>query len=114
MIKVLQTKERVARKEHHCNYCGEKIKKDEKYEWSKLTNGDYLYEWKSHHKCNYVANKLWEFIDPDEGMSEVEFKDGCVEFMHVYLCSDCNDTYEDCFSYQAVNKIYDYFKRQEG
>ena len=59
--------ERKARKEHTCNYCGEKIEKGETYRFAFLKDGGDVYQWKGHLRCNFIAIELWRytFVCPD-------------------------------------------------
>ncbi len=123
-MEILQEYERKARKEHICNYCGGVIKKGERYHYSKI-KGDDLYEWKSHLACIKAATGLWDFIDPDEGMSSDDFCDGCHEFCKTFICPDCEHyekETEECLADDSfcVDKIaeifenYDLIKDREG
>ena len=50
-------------------------------------------------ECNDVANILWEYIDPYEGMTEDDFYNGCRDFCRVFICKDCEyadkETYDE-------------------
>lgn len=61
----------------------------EVYDWAKLAFDGRLYEWKSHKKCSYIADELWSYIDPDDGMTEEDFNEGCADFSRVFICPDC-------------------------
>lgn len=99
MADILDNKIRTARKDHTCNYCGDVIHKGEKYDYSKLVQDGELYEWKCHLECNNIANILWEYIDPWEGMTEDDFYEGCRDFCRVFICPGCQyadkETYDD-------------------
>ena len=69
----LDRKIRVARKEHECDFCGFKIEKGEKYDWSKNVYDGMLYEWKSHLSCLELASKLNMFEECDEGVTSEDF-----------------------------------------
>ena len=86
MPDILQEKERKARKPHVCDYCGKTIEKGEAYEWAKLKYDGTIYEWKNHKKCGFIASELWSYIDPDNGMTEEDFQEGCREFCHAFVC----------------------------
>lgn len=111
MPDIIEQKERTARKEHQCDYCNEVIQKGEKYEWAKLTNGENLYEWKNHLRCGFISRELWSFIDPDEGMTENDFNEGCAEFCRTFICPSCKESNEDC--YYCLDKIYDFLQTHE-
>ncbi len=111
MPEILAERERKAAKCHTCSYCGEVIQAGEVYDWAKLAFDGRIYEWKSHKKCYFIASELWSYIDPDEGMTEEDFNDGCTEFSRVFICPDCpsferetGDCQEEkCF---CTDKIY--------
>lgn len=114
MSEILQEKDRKARKEHRCSYCGETIKKGEIYEYAKLKEDGKLYEWKNHKKCGFVARELWKFADPDDGMTEDDFYDACVLFCRKFVCPSCpniDTSYDemDCIKDKSycIDKIYD-------
>ena len=79
MSEQLDQKNRIARKPHSCDYCGKLIKKGEEYEWSKNIWEGTIYEWHNHLACGRVASAIWDYVDPDDGMDEDQFMDGCGE-----------------------------------
>lgn len=89
MPEILKRRDRKAAKCHTCSYCGEVIQKGEVYDWAKLAFDGRLYEWKSHKKCSFIADELWSYIDPDNGMTEEDFDQGCTAFCHAFICPDC-------------------------
>ena len=111
MPEQLQSKKRKARKDHICSYCGEVIKKGTIYDWAKLIYEGSLYEWKNHLECGVIASNLWSYIDPDEGMTEEDFQEGCFEFCRTFICQGCekydceSDKCEDDKRY-CIDKIY--------
>lgn len=111
MIECLHRAERIARKPHICNYCGDTINKGEKYDYGKYKD-DVFYEWKCHLKCGFISAELWDLADPDMGMNEDDFYDACREFCHVFVCPDCptfNKEYRECDEDHSfcLDKIYD-------
>lgn len=117
MVVLLDKKNRKALKKHRCDYCGGIIKIGEIYSWSKLKYDDF-YEFKGHLKCESVANDLWEFIDPDEGMSEIDFQEGCQEFCTSFVCCNCEHferESSDCAIDEVfcIDRIYEYLKTHE-
>lgn len=99
MYQELARKEVVARKPHRCGWCHGVIQKGEKYDWSKyIFDGDF-HEWRSHLSCMRVAMAIWDYVDPDEGMSDDEFMYGCQDVCGTFVCPDCEDfdkEYGDC------------------
>lgn len=89
MSEIFSEKVRMARKEHICSYCNGTIQKGEKYDNAVLKHEGELYEWKNHIDCGFIASALWRYIDPDEGMTEEDFKEGCRDFCNTFCCPDC-------------------------
>lgn len=96
-----------ARKEHRCDFCGHKISKGEKYDYSvnKGDGGD-LYQWHSHVHCAELCSAMWNYVDPDNGMTYDDFNNGVQELMTTFYCPfrcdkfdketcDCDSFYED-------------------
>lgn len=80
---------RTARKEHTCDYCGEKILPGQRYEhYTGKFDGE-IYVWKAHEACTFVAQEIWEYADPDEGMNGDEFNEACCEVCRTFVCPDC-------------------------
>lgn len=111
MPQTLDKKDRLARKPHICSYCGGVIAKGETYEWAKLAYEGELYEWKNHKECGAIATTLRNYIDPDEGMTEEDFREGCAAFCGEFICPDCKDKEEDC--YYCLDKIYDFLQKND-
>lgn len=88
MVETLESKVRKARKTHSCDYCGGEISVGQHYEYSKLKQ-DYIYEWKSHTECGHIAQALWNWIDPDEGLDGEHFQMACQEFCQAFTCPKC-------------------------
>lgn len=118
MMETLDRKDRKARKEHRCDYCSEIISKGEVYDWSKHVFDGELYEWKCHKKCSFIARELWEYINPDEGMTEDDFYYGCQEFCRAFVCPDCpcyDRADRECKEDKAfcTEKIYQFLRTHE-
>lgn len=118
MPEILQRKGRTARKPHTCSYCGGVIEKGETYDWAKLAHEGEIYEWKNHKKCGFIASELWSYIDPDDGMTDEDFRDGCLEFCQTFICPDCKQydkEFEDCSKGElyCIDKIYDFLQTNE-
>ena len=91
MGELLNYKNRVAAKEHICDYCGEVIQKGEEYSWSRLAWDGRLYDWKAHLKCDSIAQSLWKYIDPLDGMTEDDFQEGVEMFCQSFICPECDE-----------------------
>lgn len=72
---VIATKQRIAVKDHKCNFCGLTIPKGEKYDWQKNVYEGALYEWKAHLSCCDIASELSMYDYADEGVTEEDFKE---------------------------------------
>lgn len=73
---VLTSQERVAKKEHKCDFCSGAIHKGEKYEIQKIVGDDGLYEWKSHLHCMYLVHHfdMMNYAG-DDGLTEDDFRE---------------------------------------
>lgn len=118
MTEKLEHRDRVARKKHICNYCGGVIEKGETYDYYKgVFDGD-VFEWKSHLACQRVADAIWDYADPDDGMSDQMFQDNCREVCQQFICPDCpkwNKEYADCDDDETfcIDRMDDFFKVHE-
>lgn len=118
MNETLDRKERKARKEHHCDFCGGIIKKGDIYKWSKHICDGNIYEWHSHKECDFLCSELWDYADPDEGMDEELFNDTLMEVCRCFICPDCeewSDDFHDCVmdNVYCIDKAYEYFQTHE-
>jgi hypothetical protein len=119
MPEILIDTKRKARKPHACDYCGDVIQKGETYDYAKLKSGysEGIYEWKSHGKCSFIASQLWSYIDPDDGMTQEDFEEGCRDFCWTFICPQCPyaDNDEECKldKRYCVDKIYNHLKTHD-
>ena len=118
MTEVLDRKIRVAKKEHTCSYCRGIIHKGERYDWSKMKYERELYEWKAHMDCMMVANEIWSYVEPDEGMTEEDFEEGVRDVCSTFICPGCprnpeNNGEEECDKYYCLEKVVDLLKENE-
>jgi len=115
MSEIIKSYDRKARKAHICNYCSCNISLGETYHISVLRHEGALYEWKSHSKCAQISRELWEYIDPDEGMDDEDFNQGCNDFCKTFICPDCqsydklDDECNDEHNY-CIDLIYEKFQ----
>lgn len=91
MPEILDQKERTARKQHTCCYCEGYIEKGEKYDWAKLAYDGLIYEWKAHKECSLIASEIWEYVDPDDGMTHEDFMEGAQDVCQTFICPECQD-----------------------
>lgn len=89
-MQMLTSKERKARKEHRCSLCSEIIRKGEVYDWTKTIHEGIIYDWKSHKRCSFLCQQLWDYADPDKGMDEELFQDSLHYFCQEFICPDCD------------------------
>ena len=118
MDAILDSKDRKAKKEHRCDLCGEIIQKGEIYYWSKNIYDGTIYEWREHKKCQSICGAIWDYVDPDEGMSDQDFHDGCAEVCQIFVCPDClkwNKEYEGCEDDESycIDRLADFFETHE-
>jgi hypothetical protein len=118
MPEVIREEQRKARKPHTCSYCGEVIQPGETYDYAVLRDGGDMYDWKSHKTCSFIASTLWNYIDPDEGMTEEDFQQGCTDFCRAFICPNCPDAdreAEDCKLDRTycVDKIYEFLQTHD-
>ncbi len=117
MSELIFSCERKARKPHICNYCGEKIEPGELYHHNTLKN-DAIYNWNTHKKCDFIAQELWNYIDPYDGMSGEDFQYGCADFCQQFICPDCPDWDKEAAECRndldyCIHKIYDFLRTHE-
>jgi hypothetical protein len=80
-----------ARKAHECGLCCKGIAIGEEYKKQFLKYCGEVYGFKEHLQCNEIANRLWSFIDPDEGMTEEDFQEGCQSYCVQFICPHCEE-----------------------
>ena len=118
MIETIEQSDRVARKEYSCDYCGKKIEKGETYHHYKGKCDGHLFDWRSHLSCQRVADAIWEYCDPYDGMDEDQFQDGCAEVCQRFICPDCpnwNEEFSDCEMDEpyCIDRMDEFFKTHE-
>ena len=77
---------RKARKRHNCGFCGRPIEKGERYEEQRCIGDGGPYVFRSHERCQRVSNAIWDYVDPDNGMTQDEFCDAVNELMLTFFC----------------------------
>ena len=117
-VDIIEQRTRKARKQHSCDYCGSIIEKGEEYSCQKNIFDGTFYEWRTHLACSRVASAIWDYCDPDDGMSDQDFQDGCQEVCQRFICPDCldwNKEYAECEkdgSY-CIDRMDEFFKMHE-
>lgn len=109
MPDLLDKKIRKARNPHICSYCNATIEKGEEYEWSKLAYEGEVYEWKSHISCKEIAVEIWDYVEPDEGMTEEDFREGVTAVCETFICPGCSE--EKCCKTYCMDKVVEIFKK---
>lgn len=80
---------RTAKKQHTCNLCGGYINPGERYHYEFNKDGSDVWGFSAHLECQFLAQELWDFIDPWDGMYEDDFIDGVREFCQKMICPKC-------------------------
>ncbi len=79
-----------AKKEHRCNWCGEKIQVGETYHRSTYAYNGLVYDFLCHKECLAIADELFaREYDDDEGLTENVFRDGVSDLAFEGNCSGC-------------------------
>ena len=116
MPNIIQQKDRKARKEHICSLCRGTIQKGEIYQYSVLEFCGEIYDWKEHKKCQYIASELWEYADPDDGMTDDDFIEVCHDFCLSFICPECPHYKEhECEEDEifCLDKVYNLLQTHE-
>lgn len=98
MPELISNSTQKARKVHKCQLCNGDIPIGEVYRRQFLKYDGQVYDFKEHDRCGEIASFLWNFIDPDEGMTEDDFKEGCQYYCGSFVCPACeywNDKSEE-------------------
>ena len=118
MVETLKECERKARKRHVCSYCGAYIEPGEKYDYATLAYDGDIYDWKSHKECSFVSGEIWHYVDPDDGMTEDDFRYAVQELCVCFVCPECEkwdkeaDECADGCSY-CIHKLYETLQKNE-
>lgn len=111
MVRVIKESVVRANKRHTCDYCCLGIEKGEKYS-AATVKGDEMFRWKSHLKCKEIAAKIWRYVDPDEGMTEEDFRSGCEAVCKRFMGAKC--TKSTCtLRKECIDSIYEYIQGHE-
>lgn len=116
-MEVLSTVTRKARKRHVCDLCCQPIEKGERYE-CRTCKLDDVYQWKTHLRCSKLCSEIWDIVDPDEGMTSDDFRDGIDEFFTPRFCAfhcpaydpETGECRRDKSPYECTKKIAAYMK----
>ena len=75
-----------ARKPHHCDLCGCVIQKGEVYERQSNVADGQLYTFRAHLHCQDLSSAIWNYVDPDEGMTGDYFQDAVQALADTFYC----------------------------
>jgi len=81
MPTTLRSTTHTAKKEHHCDYCLQKISIGEEYGYAAMVYCGDFYTWKNHIKCEWIAHQLNMFDEAYEGVNDEMF---CEEITNEY------------------------------
>ena len=112
---------RKARKRHSCGLCGRAIEKGEMYEELRCVGGGGLYVFRSHERCQRVSNAIWDYVDPDDGMTRNDFCNAVNELMSTFFCpfrcdrfdKETGECKEDRLCTDCIAKFDEYLKTHE-
>jgi hypothetical protein len=118
MYEHLEMKNVIARKQHKCDWCEKPINKGEEYERQKFKYDGEFCEWHAHLACSRVVSAIWNYADPDEGMSSDEFDSTCADVCSEFICPDCenwNKEYSECEKDESycIERMDEFFKSHE-
>lgn len=101
----------IARKEHRCDLCGEKICPGERYSATFCVDGPYGFTFKEHEKCSFIANEIYDYDEPEEGLCNDWFIETCIEISRTFICPDCEKK-DDCLDL-CLDRMYEFFQKYE-
>lgn len=94
MVESIHHETRKSRKERRCNFCDCMIRKGETYMHSVDKFDGELYEWNTHLHCDSLCSAIWDYVDPDEGMTDYDFQEAVDEIMRTLYCPAHCDKYD--------------------
>lgn len=108
MLTVLRETYPTARKEHVCEFCGEKIAIGQKYVHQTTIYDGTIYDFAIHQECNEVAYELNMYDDcDDEGLDGESFRENLKEYVYANHYDEHTD---DVYTSWQVN-YYDMAKK---
>ena len=117
-MEMLTQYSRKARKRHRCGFCGRTIEKGERYKEQRCIGDGGPYVFRAHERCQRVSNAIWDYVDPDNGMTQDEFCDAVNELMSTFFCPFRCDRFDkengECkegrFGTDCIAKFDEYLK----
>lgn len=116
MLTILKETYPVAKKEHVCEFCGEKILPSQKYNRQTNIYDGEIYDFITHQECRRVANELSMYDDcKDEGLDRDSFCEKLDEYVYTNHYNDDMDDisieWQDLTYYEMVEKILEEIKK---
>ena len=106
-METIRAKKVKARKAHCCDLCGCSIHKGEVYEHQVNVLDGEVYAFRAHLHCQDLSSAIWNYVDPDEGMTLDAFQDAVQSLMSTFYCpSHCskyNKELHDCDNEHGFN-----------
>ena len=109
-----------ARKPHWCGLCGRKIQKGEIYEHQVNVLDGIPYDFRAHLHCEDLSSAIWDYVDPEEGMTCDYFLDAVRELADTFYCpfhcEKWNKELHDCDGFdtdQCIRKFAKFMKTHE-
>ena len=93
-MQTIRRKEVKARKPHYCDLCSAVIRKGELHEVQTNVFDGKPYTWRTHIHCQSLCGKIWNYVDPDEGMAGDEFCDAVQDLISTFYCPFNCDEYD--------------------
>lgn len=114
MSEEIRTEWRTARKRHCCDLCEAWIEPGARYyAYTGKYDGE-IFTFKAHDKCWIIAQEIWDYVDPDEGITHDEFLEGCCDICRTFICKDCEKYEEDdCELSYCPDKLFALFQEKE-
>lgn len=113
----LTNKDVIARKEHQCDWCMQKIHKGEKYNYETFIFDGEFCDWHSHLACKRIVDNIWDYCDPYDGLDSWGFDGGCHDVCRDFICPDCADWSKEygCEKDESycLDKMDEFFKTYE-
>ena len=85
-MNTIRSKHVKARKNHVCDLCGCVIQKGETYEHQVNMQDGRVYDFRAHLHCQELSSAIWNYVDPDEGMTLDYFQDAVQTLAYTFFC----------------------------
>ena len=116
-MEILRENFPIAKKEHICDWCEGKIESGIKYKYQ-IWKDDNLFTWKSHLKCDRVADFLMDHFGMEDGMDQAQFIDACFTLLTDYIHPevDRDELWSDLISNPSkyVDELYNTYVERKN